>query len=78
MKVLVRDVTLNVNGGRCEIIDSPEDGLWMELVGYPDEELNTGQVLLVVDKVSVTVGAQDLADALLPFLARCKRLEAGR
>ena len=73
MKVLIPSVTLNVNGGRCEVIDSPEDGLHAEVVGYPDEDLNRGQILIVAGPISLTINARDLADALLPFLARIER-----
>jgi hypothetical protein len=70
VKVLIDNVTLCAIDGMCEVFDSEAGGLSMGIVGAPDEQLEPGQILLMVGPVSVTV---DLADALLPFLARIER-----
>lgn len=75
MKVLLSDVTMCVDHGACKISDSSPGALSMTILGAPDEEIEPGQVLLVVGLVSLTVDARELADALLPFLARIERGE---
>lgn len=71
MKITIDNANLYALNSECTVTDV--DDLKLEVSAHPDDEIEPRCVLLSAGPVSIEVDAQDLADALLPFLARMGR-----